>query len=50
MSESEVVIHQGELLVGVMDKGHYGPAPYGLIHSCYEVIRKLQICLKVIYR
>ena len=37
MSESEVVILGGELLVGVLDKGHYGPTAYGLVHSCYEV-------------
>ena len=28
MSETEVVIRQGELLVGVLDKGHYGNTPY----------------------
>ncbi len=37
MSESEVVIRQGQLLVGVLDKGHYGNTPYGLVHCCYEV-------------
>ena len=37
MSESEVVIHQGELLVGILDKAHYGATAYGLVHSCYEV-------------
>ena len=37
MSETEVVIRQGELLVGVLDKGHYGPTQYGLVHCCYEV-------------
>ena len=37
MSESEVVIQHGELLVGVLDKGHYGNTPYGLVHAVYEV-------------
>ena len=37
MSESEVVFRQGQLLVGVLDKGHYGNTPYGLVHCCYEV-------------
>lgn len=37
MSESEVVIRQGELLVGVLDKRHYGSTPYGLVHSMFEL-------------
>ena len=37
MSESEVVIREGELMVGVLDKGHYGNTPYGLVHCFYEV-------------
>lgn len=37
MTESEVVIMHGELLVGVLDKGHYGNTPYGLVHAVYEV-------------
>ncbi len=37
MGESRVVIQDGELLVGVLDKGHYGATTYGLVHSCYEV-------------
>lgn len=37
MSESEIIIRQGELLVGVLDKTHYGATPYGLIHCMYEV-------------
>ena len=37
MGETEVLIQGGELLVGVLDKNHYGPTPYGLVHSCYEV-------------
>ncbi|KAJ1354894.1 hypothetical protein KIN20_011981 [Parelaphostrongylus tenuis] len=37
MSESEVIFRQGELLVGVLDKQHYGATQYGLIHSCFEL-------------
>ncbi|XP_053397077.1 DNA-directed RNA polymerase I subunit RPA1-like [Mercenaria mercenaria] len=38
MTESEdVIIRQGELLCGVLDKGHYGPSNFGLIHCCYEL-------------
>ena len=37
LGESDVIIRQGELLCGVLDKGHYGPTPFGLVHSCYEV-------------
>ncbi|EYB99100.1 hypothetical protein Y032_0125g1285 [Ancylostoma ceylanicum] len=37
MSESEVVFRQGELLVGVLDKQHYGATQYGLVHSCFEL-------------
>jgi len=37
MTESEVVILNGQLLVGVLDKAHYGASQYGLVHSCHEV-------------
>ncbi|CAI4231731.1 unnamed protein product [Auanema sp. JU1783] len=37
MSESEVVFRQGELLVGVLDKAHYGATQYGLAHCCFEL-------------
>ena len=37
MSEAEVIISESELLVGVLDKAHYGATPYGLIHCIYEV-------------
>ena len=37
MSEAEVVIRRGELLVGILDKNHYGATPYGLIHCMYEL-------------
>lgn len=37
MSEAEVIIRGGELLVGVLDKTHYGATPYGLIHCIYEL-------------
>ncbi|XP_012257577.2 DNA-directed RNA polymerase I subunit RPA1 [Athalia rosae] len=37
MSEAEVIIRNGELLCGVLDKIHYGATPYGLIHCVYEL-------------
>jgi DNA-directed RNA polymerase I subunit RPA1 len=37
MSEAEVLIRNGELLVGVLDKNHYGSTPYSLIHCMYEL-------------
>jgi DNA-directed RNA polymerase I subunit RPA1 len=37
MSEAEVVIRDGQLLVGVLDKTHYGATPYGLVHCIYEL-------------
>ncbi|CAH1164054.1 unnamed protein product [Phaedon cochleariae] len=37
MSEAEVVIRHGELLVGILDKTHYGATPYGLVHCIYEL-------------
>ena len=33
----QVVIRQGQLLCGVLDKAHYGPTPFGLVHCCQEV-------------
>nr|CAG4636748.1 EOG090X00BV [Ceriodaphnia reticulata] len=37
MTESEVIIRHGELLVGVLDKMHYGSTSYGLIHAFSEL-------------
>lgn len=37
MTESEVIIRGGELLVGILDKTHYGATPYGLIHCMYDL-------------
>ncbi|XP_033736783.1 DNA-directed RNA polymerase I subunit RPA1-like [Pecten maximus] len=37
MGESWVIIRGGELLCGVLDKGHYGPTCYGLVHCSYEL-------------
>ena len=37
MSEAEVIIRNGELLCGVLDKAHYGATTFGLIHCVYEV-------------
>lgn len=39
MSESEVIIRNGELLAGVLDKQQYGATTYGLIHCMYEVCK-----------
>lgn len=37
MTEAEVIIKNGELLSGVLDKTHYGATPYGLVHCMYEL-------------
>ncbi|XP_041360150.1 uncharacterized protein LOC121376369 [Gigantopelta aegis] len=37
MGEGVVVIRGAHLLQGVLDKGHYGPTPFGLVHCCYEM-------------
>ena len=37
MDESKVLVHQSELLRGVLDKSQIGHAAYGLIHAVYEL-------------
>jgi DNA-directed RNA polymerase I subunit RPA1 len=37
MSESTVIIRNGHLLCGVLDKAHYGSSSYSLVHCCYEL-------------
>ncbi|KAG8224091.1 hypothetical protein J437_LFUL001785 [Ladona fulva] len=37
MSEAEVIIREGELLCGVLDKTHYGATTYGLVHCMNEL-------------
>ncbi|KAM3939452.1 DNA-directed RNA polymerase I subunit RPA1 [Leptodactylus fuscus] len=37
MCESQVIIRDGELLCGVLDKAHYGSSSFGLVHCCYEL-------------
>ncbi|XP_028403627.1 DNA-directed RNA polymerase I subunit RPA1-like isoform X2 [Dendronephthya gigantea] len=37
MCESQVIIRDGELLCGVLDKAHYGSTPFSLVHCCYEL-------------
>ncbi|NWS67386.1 RPA1 polymerase, partial [Crotophaga sulcirostris] len=37
MCESKVIIRNGELLCGVLDKAHFGSSAYGLVHCCYEI-------------
>lgn len=34
---AQVIIREGELLCGVLDKAHYGSSAYGLVHCCYEI-------------
>lgn len=41
MTEAEVIIRNGELLVGILDKTHYGATSYGFVHCIYEVITTL---------
>lgn len=37
MSESHVVFRHGELLVGVLDKAHFGATQFGLAHCAFEL-------------
>ncbi|OQR80094.1 DNA-directed RNA polymerase I subunit RPA1-like, partial [Tropilaelaps mercedesae] len=37
LADDFVLIRDGELLCGVLDKAHYGPSQYGLVHVCYEL-------------
>ncbi|XP_055383331.1 DNA-directed RNA polymerase I subunit RPA1, partial [Condylostylus longicornis] len=37
MSESEVIIRNCELLVGILDKQQYGATEFGLVHCMYEL-------------
>ncbi|XP_073968760.1 RNA polymerase I subunit RpI1 isoform X2 [Rhodnius prolixus] len=37
MTEAEVVIRNGDLLCGVLDKTHFGAVPYSLVHCVYEL-------------
>ncbi|XP_064477096.1 DNA-directed RNA polymerase I subunit RPA1-like [Ornithodoros turicata] len=37
LSEGQVIIRDGELLCGILDKAHYGPTQFGLVHICYEL-------------
>ena len=32
-----MIIREGELLCGVLDKAHYGSSAYSLVHCCYEI-------------
>jgi DNA-directed RNA polymerase I subunit RPA1 len=35
--EATVIVHNGELLTGVLDKSQIGASSFGLIHSCHEL-------------
>lgn len=37
LNESYVLIRQGHLLCGVLDKAHYGSSSFSLVHCCYEL-------------
>jgi DNA-directed RNA polymerase I subunit RPA1 len=37
MSESYVLIRNSQLLIGVLDKAHYGSSSFSLVHCCYEL-------------
>jgi len=37
LSDCHVIIRNGELVVGFMDKSNVGATQYGLIHICYEL-------------
>ena len=37
MGYTKLVVRNGEMLLGVVDKAHIGAASYGLVHSVYEV-------------
>ncbi len=37
MNESYVLIREGNLLSGVLDKAHYGSSSFSLVHCCYEL-------------
>ncbi|XP_049650360.1 DNA-directed RNA polymerase I subunit RPA1 isoform X2 [Accipiter gentilis] len=37
MCESQVIMRNGELMCGVLDKAHFGSSAYGLVHCCYEI-------------
>lgn len=44
LSEAQVIIQHGELLVGVLDKAHFGATPFGLIHCCHELYGSRTAC------
>lgn len=35
--EGEVLVHDGDLLTGIIDKAQIGASPYGLVHSVFEL-------------
>ena len=37
LSENEVIIRNGELLCGVLDKSQFGSSQFGLVHACHEL-------------
>ncbi|GLH02960.1 DNA-directed RNA polymerase I subunit RPA1, partial [Gryllus bimaculatus] len=47
LSEAEVVLREGELLCGVLDKKHFGSTPYGLAHCVHELYGA-EYCMKLL--
>ena len=37
MTESEFIVRNGELCVGILDKNQFGPTPYSLVHLFFEL-------------
>ncbi|BGP30582.1 hypothetical protein JCM10296v2_002337 [Rhodotorula toruloides] len=35
--EGEVLVHNGDMLTGIIDKAQIGASPFGLVHSVYEL-------------
>ncbi|GAA6049814.1 hypothetical protein JCM3770_002174 [Rhodotorula araucariae] len=35
--EAEVIVHDGDMLTGIIDKAQIGASAYGLVHSVYEL-------------
>ena len=42
-----MIIRDGQLLTGVLDKAHYGATAFGLVHCCYEVRGHLKVAESV---
>ncbi|KDQ18256.1 hypothetical protein BOTBODRAFT_554491 [Botryobasidium botryosum FD-172 SS1] len=36
-TEQDVIVYDGHLICGVLDKSQFGASPYGLVHAVYEI-------------